>query len=179
MIESRLSRRYAKALFNLACEENREEAVASELQRFVDAYSGTDLHKVLNNPAFGADKRKSLALRIANLLEAATLVVRFLSLLIDHDRFAILPSIAQQYRRLLDDAKGRVQARVATAAPLGEDKKNHLGRALKDICKKDVILHEEIRPELIGGLSIELEGRIYDGTISARLRGMRDRIERG
>ena len=179
MIPGRLSRRYAKALFALAREENREDAVASDLNRFVDAYTGSDLQKVLSNPAFDADKRKSLALRIANLFEAATLLVRFLSFLIDRDRFTILPDIAQQYRRLLDDAKGRVQARVVSPVSLGDDKKESLCRILKAICNKDVILHEEIRTELIGGLLIELEGKVYDGTISAQLQGMRDKIDRG
>ncbi len=179
MIEGRLSRRYAKALFNLAREGNREEAVASDLNRFVDAYNGSNLHKVLNNPAFGVAKRKSLALRIANLLEAATLVVSFLSYLIDRDRFSILPSITLQYHQLLDDAKGRAQARVVTPAPLGEDKKDNLCQVLKGICNKEVILHEEIRPELIGGLLIELEGKVYDGTISTQLQSLTDKIEQG
>ncbi len=179
MIESRLSRRYAKAIFDLAREEHKEEAFASEIDRFVDAYNGSELHTVLNNPTLGLEKRKSLVLRIANRLELATLTVRFLSFLIERDRLVYIPSIALHYRRLLDEAKKRVEARVVTPTPRGQEKKDNLGRVLKGICGKEVILTEEIRGDLIGGLLIELEGKVYDGTISTQLQSMKESIERG
>lgn len=179
MKESRLSRRYAKAMFDLAREENREEASASDMDRFVEAYSNSELEAVLNNPAFGVERRKALALRIANRLEVSTLVVKFLSFLIERDRLAFLPSIVYHYRRLLDEAKGRVEARLVAPSPLSQEKKDTLAGLLKGISGKDVIFKEEIQPDLIGGLLIELEGKVYDGTVITQLQGLRATIERG
>jgi len=179
MKESRLSRRYAKAIFDLAREEKREEASATDMDRFADAYSGSELQAVLNNPAVGVEKRKGLALRIANRLEVSTLVVKFLSFLIDQDRLVYFPSIVYHFRRFLDEAMGRVQARLVAPSPLAPDTKESLALALKGICGKDVIFKEETRPDLIGGLLIELEGKVYDGTLRTRLQGLRATIERG
>lgn len=179
MIESRLSRRYANAIFDLAREENNEEAFTLDIDRFVGVFEGSELHDVLTNPAFGVEKRKSLALRIADRLVVTTLFVKFLSYLIERDRLVFLPSIGLHYRRLLEETKGRVEARVLTPNTLGQEKKDNLGRVLKGICGKEVILKEEIRTDLIGGLLIELEGKIYDATISTQLQSMRENIERG
>src|SRR5262245_48122725 len=47
MIESSLSRRYTKALFQLACEAGQEEKIGQELESFLGAYTGSELQKVL------------------------------------------------------------------------------------------------------------------------------------
>ena len=47
------------------------------------------------------------------------------------------------------------------------------------ISGKEVILHEETDPGLIGGVRIELEGRVYDGSVRTQLEKMKQRIERG
>lgn len=179
MIEGSLSRRYAKALFQLAVEAGREDEVDQEIGRFAAAYSGSPLNRVIGNRALAARSRKTVAIRVAQALELSSLTTRFLSLLIDRDRIALLPSIAARYRRLLDEAKGRVEARVVGAGPLDSEMIGQLRAALERICSKKVVLHEESEPGLIGGVLIELEGKIYDGSVRAQLEKMKALIERG
>ncbi len=179
MIEGRLSRRYAKAIFALAREEHGEENFAGELDRFVEAYNTSPLNTVLTNPAFGVQTRKNVAVEVAQALDLSPLVVRFLAFLTERDRLAYLPSIALHYHRLLDESKGRVEARVISPSPLGDGMMENVNRVLKGICGKEVILKEETRPDLIGGLLIELEGKVYDGSILTQLERMKESIERG
>ena len=179
MIEGRLSRRYAKAIFALARDEHGEENFAGELDRFVEAYNTSPLNTVLTNPAFGVQTRKNVAVEVAQALDLSPLVVRFLAFLTERDRLAYLPSIALHYHRLLDEAKGRVEARVVSPSPLGDGMMENVNRVLKGICGKEVILKEETRPDLIGGLLIELEGKVYDGSILTQLERMKESIERG
>jgi len=179
MIEGSLSRRYAKALFQLAQEEEREEEVGQEIERFVAAYTSPSLMKVLNNPAFGVRNRRNIVVRVAQALELSQLVVHFLSLLLERDRLSMLPSIVSRYRRLLDEVKGRVEAGVVCAAPLERVMLEKVRAALKGISGKEVVLREETDPGLIGGVVVQLEGRIYDGSVRAQLEMMKRRIERG
>jgi F0F1-type ATP synthase delta subunit len=65
MIEGSLSRRYSKALFQLALEEKREEVVSQEIERFRAAYVSSPLQSVLNNPAFHVESRKQVLLAVA------------------------------------------------------------------------------------------------------------------
>lgn len=179
MIEGSLSRRYAKALFQLAVEAGREEEVGQEVGRFAAAYSGTPLIRVIGNRGLAARSRKTVVIRVAQALELSSLTTRFLSLLMDRDRMVFVPSIAARYRRLLDEAKGRVEARIVGAGPLDSEMIGQLRAALERISGKKVLLREESEPGLIGGVLIELEGKIYDGSVRSQLEKMKALIERG
>ncbi len=179
MIEGKLSRRYATALFQLAVESHREEEVRQELERFASAYASVHLASVLNNPAFEVETRKRIAARIAGELRLSPLTVHFLSLLIDRHRLASLPSVVFHFRRLQDEALGRIEARVFAAAPLGSEVLDKLRTALEKIAAKKVVLSAETDTTLLGGLVIHMEGKVYDGSLRTQLEKMRKQIEEG
>lgn len=179
MIEGSLSRRYSKALFELAREAEREENVGQEIEAFLSAYSGSELPTVLNNPAFDLDSRKKILVEVARTVQLTPLSEHFLSLLLERDRLSFLPAIVSSYRRLLNTAKGRVEAKIVSAAPLESGAVERLLASLRQVSGKDVVLREESDPKLIGGLVVELEGKIYDGSIRTQLEKMTRRVERG
>ena len=179
MIEGSLSRRYARALFQLALEERSEEEIGQEIERFGAVYGTAPLNQVLDNPAFSLQARKNVLAQVAKSLGLSPLSVRFLSLSLERDRLTFLPSIVARYRRLLDQKRGQVEARVAAASALGEDDLRRLGEALGKIAGKRVALSQESDASLIGGLVIHLEGKIYDGSVRTQLDKMKRRVERG
>ncbi|MGH9895459.1 MAG: ATP synthase F1 subunit delta [bacterium] len=174
-----MSRRYAKALFQLALENRKEEEVDRELERFLAAYGTASLSTVLNHPAFGMANRKKILLQVAEGLQASPLVRHFLSLLLERDRLAYLASIAAHYRRLLYEAKGKLEAEVVSVSPLGEAMVERLQTVLHGISGKEVILHARTDPGLLGGLVIQMEGKVYDGSVRTQLQKMTERIGRG
>ena len=179
MIEGRLARRYATALFQLAREAGQEEQVGREIAEFQLGYSGSELQGVLTNPAFAVDSRKRILIQVADAQGFSRLTAHFLSLLLERDRFGHLSGIVGSYQRLLNQAKGRVEAKVTSASPLETSHSERLVGTLRGISGKEVLLHKEIDPALIGGLLVELEGKVYDGTVSTQLEKMRERITRG
>jgi F-type H+-transporting ATPase subunit delta len=179
MIRGGLARRYAKALYHLAAESGREEEVTQELGRFAAAYAGSELASVLNNPAFGLADRKAVVARTAAGLGVSSLPLHFLSLLLERRRLAFLAVILVHYRRLLNDAKGRVDARVVTARALDDGEREGFRAALREITGKEVLLEAQEDPELIGGAVVYLEGMIYDGSVQTLIAKMRERIEQG
>lgn len=72
MVEGSLSRRYAKALFQLALEGNQEEKVGQEVERFVAVYKDSPLAAALNNPAFAVRSRKNVLVQVARELKLST-----------------------------------------------------------------------------------------------------------
>jgi F-type H+-transporting ATPase subunit delta len=179
MIEGRLARRYSTALFQLARETGQEEPVGREVAEFNAAYIGSELHKILINPAFPADSRKRILIQVANSLGASVLTIHFLSLLLERDRLSHLAAIVASYRGLLNEAKGRVEAKLISATPVEPAHVERLLATLRTLCGKEVVLHQQTDPELIGGLRVELEGKVYDGTVSTQLEKIRQRIARG
>ena len=179
MIEGSLSRRYTKALFQLAREAGQEEKIGQEIESFLAAYTGSQLQTVLTNPAFGMDSRKRIVIEISNKLQLSILAIHFLSLLLERDRLTYLPSIAARYRRLLNEAKGRVEAKVVGASALEAAMVDRLREVLHEISGKEIVLQQEIDPGLIGGVLLEFEGKVYDGSVRTQLENMKQRIARG
>lgn len=177
MIEGSLSRRYAKALFQLAVAEQKEDAVAGELAGFAEIFAQPELNHVLNDPAFSRQRRKNIVAQIARELQLSPLVTHFLELLVERDRVSFLPGIAERYRRMLDEKKGQAEARVVTASPLEDADLKRLGETLGKISGKKIILNQETDASLIGGAVVHLEGKIYDGSVAAQLEKMKKQVE--
>lgn len=174
-----LSRRYAKAIFELAVENKSEEEIGQEIDRFLAALMASPLEQVLNHRGIALKNRRAILVETGKALRLSQLVVSFLCLLLERGRLRFLPSIAERYRRMLNEMKGRVQARAISAAPVEESVLERLRRVLKTVSGKEVILEHRIDPELIGGLVVEMEGRVYDGSVRTQLERVRERMERG
>ncbi|MGH7769773.1 MAG: ATP synthase F1 subunit delta [Candidatus Binatia bacterium] len=177
MIGGSLSRRYAKALFELALAERREDEVGQEIERFAGAFQDPALDIVLNNPAFAVGSRRKIVAEVARTLQLSPLVIHFLSLLVERDRLSFFPAIVERYRRLLDEKKGQAEARVIAASPLEQDDLNRLGSALEKISGKRVVIQQETDSNLIGGVVVHLEGKVYDGSIHTQLEKIKKQVE--
>jgi len=178
MIEGSLSRRYTKALFQLAREAGEEEKVGREIEQFHAACDGSNLQEVLTNPAFPMDSRKRILIQVANGMKLSVLSIHFLSILLERDRLGYLPGIVGCYRRLLNQAKGRVEAKVVSAGALDPAMVGQLRQRLGAISGKEVVLEQKTDAGLIGGLWVELEGKVYDGSVRTQLEKMKQRIAR-
>jgi F-type H+-transporting ATPase subunit delta len=179
MIEGSLSRRYTKALFQLAREAGQEEKIGLEIESFLGAYTGAELQTVLTNPAFGMDSRKRVVIDVSNRLQLSILAIHFLSLLLERDRLTYLASIAALYRRLLNETKGRVEAKVVSPGSLEAVMVDRLRDVLHRISGKEIVLQQEMDLSLIGGVLVEFEGKVYDGSVRTQLEKMKQRIARG
>ena len=176
MIEGKLSRRYARAVFELAA--GREEAIGAEVDGFLGSYEDPDLKKVLGNPAFDQDRRKEIVVDVAGRLGLSDLTTNFLSVLVTRDRLDGLPSIARHYHRLLDDAAGRVNVRVVVSQSLSDEQRKSLADVVGEMTGKTAILTEEVDPAIIGGIVVEVAGKVYDGSVRTQLESLRHSIER-
>jgi F-type H+-transporting ATPase subunit delta len=179
MIEGSLARRYTKALFQLARDAGQEEAIGRQVEEFFTAYSNSDLQTVLTNPAFDVPTRKRILIQVGNTQQLSVLTIHFLSLLLERDRLGHLPGIVSCYRRLLNEAKGRVEAKVVSAAALNIEMAEQVREQLRGLSGKDVVMKQEVDPSLLGGMTVELAGKVYDGSIRTQLEKMKQRIARG
>jgi F-type H+-transporting ATPase subunit delta len=177
MIAGSLSRRYAKALFQLAVAENREDAVAGELAQFAEVFAQPQLNHVLNDPAFSRQRRKNIVAQIAREIQLSELMTHFLELLIERDRVSFLPAIVERYHRMLDEKKGQAEARIVAANPLDEGDLRRLRESLEKISGKKIIVQQESDAALIGGVVVQLEGKIYDGSVRTQLEKMKKQVE--
>jgi F-type H+-transporting ATPase subunit delta len=163
----------------LAQESQQEEVIGRELEQFYAVYRDSELQEVLTNPAVDSDKRKNILLRVIETQQLALLTVHFLAILLARDRLKYLPEIVSCYRRLLNEARGRVEAKAVAASPLEQAMIDRLRRVLQGIAGKEVVLQQETDASLIGGVLIQLGDKVYDGSVRTQLEKMKQRIVHG
>lgn len=177
MSSGSLSRRYARALIELATEQSAVDAVGSELDAFAALYSGSpELQRTLDNPGFSLAERKAALVALLEKLGAGSLTRNFLSLVMDKGRIAHLGSIALAYQELSDEQQGRIRATVRSARALSPEAVARLKTQLESSTGKSVILTEEADRSLIGGMVTQVGNLVFDGSVATALDRIRQRL---
>lgn len=175
-----VARRYARALHALASEARRAEAVADELATFQELLA-TDqaLRDALLRPWVKAATKRAIVLEIANRLGLSPLTRNFLALVAQRRRLDVLGEILAAYRARVDEAAGRIRARVRSAAPLPDAERAALRERLGRRLGKTVLLDTEVDPSLLGGFVAEVGSRVLDMSVAGQLAALRERILKG
>jgi F-type H+-transporting ATPase subunit delta len=163
------AKRYARALFALANEGGRIEEEGAELAKIVEAFQDPQLAAFARSAAVDPAAKRDVVREVVERLGASDLVARFLGLLAEKNRLSILARIERQYRRLVDRKLGRVRARFVSAQPLSNEDERRIRELFERATGKKVLAEIVIDPALIGGVIVEIEGRIYDGSVRAQL----------
>ncbi len=115
MIKNQLASRYAKALFILAREEQKEDQFNSDLQKIIKLKKeNSQFKKLLDHQRVLADEKKKVIKQILGKKIDKT-IMNFLFLLVDKRRIGVLELIINEYSKLLNKYKKIVEIEVITA----------------------------------------------------------------
>lgn len=174
MIEDRVGRRYARALFELALEDDSVERVAEELDALAATMTGSDeLREVLSFPTNTAELRKSVFAGIADRLGTGTLVRNLVQLLVDRNRMTAFSACATAFRELADEHRGQIRGELVSARPLSHEQLEAVRSKLEKMTGKRVLLETREDPSLIGGLVARVGNTLFDSSIRTQLEGIK------
>lgn len=172
-----VARVYAQALLDLGRESNRIDALGQELEQIAAAVRGdATLRTFLESPALDRAAKKRALESLRGTID--DLIVNFLCVLVDKGRIVSLGAVAEAYRDLADAAAGRVRVHAMTAVPLGDELRKRLVETLQQTLNHECVLETEVRPELVGGLVLQVGDKVYDGSVSRALRRVRTEMTR-
>lgn len=174
MMDGRIVRRYAAALFNRAQAAGVVDAVESDLGLI--AYSLETiprLEQAMTSPLIPAAKKRAIVTSVfSGKIQEITLY--YLYLLIDNRREGIAKETEAEYVRLANEARGIVTARVTSAVELSESELAALRAKLSGYTGQQVEVSAEVDPSLIGGIVVRIGDRVMDGSIAGHLQRIRD-----
>lgn len=174
------ARRYAKALFLLARESGRLEAIGDELATFFEVASAQPrLKEFLTRRWLKGSAKRSVAVAVADRSGCSKLLKDFLGLLAARGRMDHLGETSRAYRDLLDKERGRVRAEVRSTTALSEEERRQLAAHLVRVVGKEVIVEESVDPTLLGGFVAQIGSLVVDGSLDGQLARMRERLVRG
>jgi F-type H+-transporting ATPase subunit delta len=180
MRSSAAARRYARALFALAKEEDRIEEILSELRQLADLLAeNEELHHALFRPLHPVSERRAVLRDVGERLGASSTVRNFFTFLVDQRRLVDFEGIREEYGRLADVAAGRTKANVLSATPLSGEERERLRRALSARTGREVEIDVNVDPSLLGGVVASVGALVFDGSLRTQLTQLRASLTKG
>jgi len=167
-----IARVYAASLVEIG----REKNILPQLEEEVGFVSGLitgdrDFRQFITSPSFSIERKKDFIKKVfqGNLSDE---FINFLYVLIDNERQSALPDIKDAITALIDDANNRLRVTIIT--PQGCDKAtaDKITSELKAKYKKEIILREVVKSEILGGIIIKIGDLVIDGSLAKDLKNI-------
>ena len=172
-----MSKAYADALYSLAMdcgtEEETLEGLRMVLKHLREVPGAMDL---LASPSIPKEERAAvLDQAFVGLQEPA---MGFLHVLTGKGHIRQLEECIKAYAELHDSARKLATAVVKSAVELTEEEKNTLKSKLEQKLGRTIRLECSMDPSLLGGLVVQVDGRIIDGSLKHRLHEIKEVMNR-
>lgn len=194
---STLARPYAKAAFDYA----KEHHAVNEWQDYLNVMNAIVSDKAfadyINNPAVAAQAKvatlkdlynqsspedsntvfKTLSTAIEGGAQAdSNAFVNFLTQLAEQDRLALLPSINERFGLLKAADAKEVHAYVTSAYPLTQVQEQLIEHRLATSLGAKVVLHVNVNPALIAGVTIKVGDKVIDDSVRGKLKQLKTQL---
>lgn len=172
---NKIAVRYAKALLDIAQEQNKIDEVAADMTylRKVNA-ENVDFQSLLKSPVVNSQKK----IEIFNLLFGSfhSISILFIELITKNRREGLLAEIATAFEDQLNDLKGIVPVKIISASKLDENLRKEIVKKIEANVKGTPKIEEEVNPEIIGGFIIRIDDKQFDASILRQLNNLKQRL---
>ena len=163
------SREYAEALFELAVQGDVTKETSEGLETVVSALMQTpDYRALLASPAITKEERLA-ALDATFRGKIPDILLAILRMMVSRGHISALNGMYRDYEELARGYRGESMAVVRSAVPLKEAEAVALRAKLEKKLARRITLQCVEDPALIGGIRVEVDGRVIDGSIRNKL----------
>ena len=179
MVTGSLSRRYAKAVFDIGSQQGDLTKLGADIRSLAKAmHDSAELGTVLSNPAIRRSDRKKVVDGLLQSIGVQTASRNLVYLLLEGERMSSIPGISRALDEMIEAKAGRVAAEVISAKPLDGNQLSQINAALEKLSGKKVSVTTRQDPELLGGVVAKVGDTVYDGSLRTQLRTLRDELSK-
>jgi F-type H+-transporting ATPase subunit delta len=170
-----IARVYAEALFGVAKEKGKLDAIREQLGQFADALADNrEMQLFFFSPYFSsAEKGDGLKKAITG---AEPELVNFLELLIEKHRMPVIFRMRRQFDSLWDKENKRLGVTVTSAVELDPEVAERIGSEIEQQTGNTVELESRVDPDILGGLVVQVGNMVLDTSIRNRLEKLRKSV---
>ncbi len=173
---TKTAKTYGEALYDLALEENRAEEYLAQVQLVCTLFEeNPDYLRLLADPAISKQER-------CGLLEQcfggclAPYVLNFLKILCENGTIREFPGCARAFVLRYNAEHGILEVTAWTAVEMSQPQREALTEKLAQVTGKTIALSCRQDRRLLGGVKLEYDGKMVDGTALGRLRGIQKEL---
>jgi F-type H+-transporting ATPase subunit delta len=174
VIDRRITKRYAAALFKTAQNAEVIDLVESDLGLVSYTFESSPvLVEAVSSPLIPARKKKQV---LGSIFDGKVheVTLHYLYLLIDNRREQVIAETESEYIALANEARGIVSAEVTSAVELTDGEMTALRKQLSKLTGKKVTLNISIDESILGGLVVRIGDRVLDGSLKGHLGRIKD-----
>lgn len=176
MASTTVTKRYAKALFDLFDDVKAAQTALGDLELWAELLrDNPEFRSIMLHPEIGEDRKLELAARV----QACPEVRDFINLLITKKRVDVLDDVLIGFEELLNEARNAVAAEVISAVPLDEGLLDEFELQVARLTGKNVRLENVVDPGVGGGVRLVIGDRVIDSTLATKLGDVRRELVRG
>lgn len=170
-----VAKKYARALFEAAREEGKEEEIYKEIER-VEKFLSQETIEFLSLPSVAFEKKMEV-LDTLRGLELHPFLLNTLLLLTEKGRARIIPDVLSFYRKFYMEEKGYIVVEIRAAREMKESRIQFLKEQLERFTGGKVYLHMEVEPELIGGMVIKIGDMLIDNSVRTKIEKLAEALK--
>ena len=174
-MQSRAAIRYAKAMYDIANEENSINEVYKDMNFINELNSGSlDFKNLLSNSQINYQDKKKLILSL--IKKRNDLTEKLIDLLIHNKRVKIIGDIASSFIQLYNKHNNIKEATIITASPINNDLESKILSMINIKDAKSVNLTNVVNPNIIGGFIIRFDGKEYNASVKQNLNNLKTEL---
>src|SRR5690606_26215556 len=172
---TRAAQRYAKAILDLAKDQNASEAVYHDMETVSQTITASDeLQNVLASPVIKDDLKRNALKEIFKNVNPLTLGA--FDILLENNRIIILKAVAQKYIELYNELNDIQVATVITAIPLGSALEAKIQAKIRAIAGNSATINNIVDPSNIGGFTLMIGDLQYNAGVAKNLKHLKRQL---
>ena len=174
-MQSRAAIRYAKAIYDIANEENSVDEVFKDMNFINELDGGShDFKNLLSNSQLNYHDKKKLILLMVN--ESNVLTEKLMDILIQNKRVKIIGDIANSFIQLYNKHNNIKEATIITASPIDNDLESEILSRINIKDANSVNITNIVNPNIIGGFIVRFDGKEYNASIKQNLNNLKTEL---
>jgi ATP synthase F1 delta subunit len=166
---------YARALFEVAVDQDKLDEIHEQLGQFADAVDqNRNLAQFFFSPYFSSEEKKDALKRVIEGADPA--FTNFLEALVERHRMPVIFRIRTRFHQLWEDERKLLPVEVTSAVALDDAIVQSIGERVGEQTGRKVELSSRVDPEILGGLVLRVGNFILDASIVHRLEQLRKQV---
>lgn len=173
---STISKNYAKALLEVARENNSEELFRNQLEEILNVLkSSHDLSIVMANSSISTSKK----IEILNSIFSDKIdekMMNLLKILVEKGRFDEFEGIYNSYTELFNKLSNKRNVEIISSIPLHFEEKTNVLFKLEHKLQCEITPHWTVDESIIAGLIIKFDDYVIDSSIRNKIENLSKKI---
>ena len=165
------SDRYAKAVFELAQENNEIENLENEIKDLSNFYdTDSEFVNFIMNPTQSIENQLNVIKKISEIMKFSKTLNNFLSLLVVKRRIFFLKKIMKSFLNLTAIKRGELSAKLISSKNLSNEELKEISSELSKVINSEINFDYKMDQSLIGGFKMQIGSLMIDTSIKNKLK---------